>query len=187
MRTYLAISHSALESFISVLSMQVGTLFAPTSDFLIDNDDCDSEELEYLLSVAAGEKALELRHSDSAPGLVLAIEIDYNPENKKVMMYNLIGELNEIIAHELRHVEQKSKKTFSFDKDEDFVEIEDPFEYYSQPKELDAQLHGFKRLSKLTKKPLDFVVKNWFDTHKNFHSLDYDQQKEIINMILSYR
>ena len=78
MRTYLAISHSALESFISVLSMQVGTLFAPTSDFLIDNDDCDSEELEYLLSVAAGEKALELRHSDSAPGLVLAIEIDYN-------------------------------------------------------------------------------------------------------------
>lgn len=78
MRTYLAISHSELESFICVLSMQVGTLFAPTSDFLIDNDDCDSEELEYLLSVAAGEKALELRDSDSAPGLVLAIEIDYN-------------------------------------------------------------------------------------------------------------
>lgn len=118
---------------------------------------------------------------------VITIEIDYNPENKKIMMYNLIGELNEIIAHELRHVEQKSKKTFSFDKNEDFVEIEDPFEYYTQPKELDAQLHGFKRLSKLTKKPLDFVVKNWFDTHKNFHRLNDDQQKEVINMILSYR
>jgi len=78
MRTYLALSHSQLESFISALSMQVETLFAPTSDFLIDNDDCDSEELEYLLSVSAGAKALELRDSRLAPGLVLAIEIDYN-------------------------------------------------------------------------------------------------------------
>lgn len=78
MRTYLALSHSQLESFISALSMQVETLFAPTSDFLIDNDDCDSEELEYLLSVSAGAKALELRNSKLAPGLVLAIEIDYN-------------------------------------------------------------------------------------------------------------
>lgn len=78
MRTYLALSHSQLESFISALSMQVETLFAPTSDFLIDNDDCDSEELEYLLSIAAGAKALELRESKLAPGLVLAIEIDYN-------------------------------------------------------------------------------------------------------------
>ena len=78
MRTYLALSHSQLEGFISALSMQVETLFAPTSDFLIDNDDCDSEELEYLLSVSAGAKALELRDSRLAPGLVLAIEIDYN-------------------------------------------------------------------------------------------------------------
>lgn len=78
MRTYLAISHSELESFISTLTMQVDALFSPTSDFLINNDDCDSEELEYLLSVAAGEKALGLRESKLAPGLVLAIEIDYN-------------------------------------------------------------------------------------------------------------
>lgn len=83
MRTYLAISHSELESFISILTMEVETLFAPTSDFLIDNDDCDSEELEYLLSVAAGEKALELRESTLAPGLVLAIEIDYNQVDKE--------------------------------------------------------------------------------------------------------
>lgn len=78
MRTYLAISHSELESFISTLTMQVDALFSPTSDFLINNDDCDSEELEYLLSVAAGEKALGLRESKLAPGLVLAIDIDYN-------------------------------------------------------------------------------------------------------------
>ena len=78
MRTYLAIRHSELESFISTLSMQVDELFAPTSDFLVENDECDSEELEYLLSVSAGEKALKLRSSQTSPGLVLAIDIDYN-------------------------------------------------------------------------------------------------------------
>ena len=78
MRTYLAIRHSELESFISTLSMQVDELFAPTSDFLVENDECDSEELEYLLSVSAGEKALKLRASQTSPGLVLAIDIDYN-------------------------------------------------------------------------------------------------------------
>jgi len=83
MRTYLAISHSELESFISTLTMQVEALFSPTSDFLINNDDCDSEELEYLLSIAAGEKALGLRESKLAPGLVLAIEIDYNQVEKE--------------------------------------------------------------------------------------------------------
>lgn len=78
MRTYLAIRHSELESFILTLSMQVDELFAPTSDFLVENDECDSEELEYLLSVSAGEKALKLRSSQTSPGLVLAIDIDYN-------------------------------------------------------------------------------------------------------------
>lgn len=78
MRTYLAISYSQLESFISTLYVEVDELFAPTSEFLVDNDECDSEELEYMLSVAAGDKALTIRESETSPGLVLAIEIDYN-------------------------------------------------------------------------------------------------------------
>ena len=50
-------------------------VFAPTPAFVSDNLDCDEEELEYLLSIAAGEEALELRLSEKAPGIVLAFEV----------------------------------------------------------------------------------------------------------------
>jgi hypothetical protein len=48
---------------------------ALTPAFVSDNLDCDEEELEYLLSIAAGQEALELRLSEKAPGIVLAFEV----------------------------------------------------------------------------------------------------------------
>jgi len=116
---------------------------------------------------------------------IISVEIDYNPNYKKNMIYDLVGELNEIIAHELRHVEQKSKGTFEFTNSDDFEEIEDPFEYYTQPKEIDAQIKGFKRLSFLTKKPFEFIVRKWFDTHKEIHRLNNKESEKVITMILN--
>ncbi len=75
MRAYLPISHKELEAFVLSKSIEVDEVFAPTQAFVADNLDCDQEELEYLLSVAAGEEALELRLSEKAPGIVLAFEI----------------------------------------------------------------------------------------------------------------
>ena len=75
MRAYLAISHKDLESFVSSRSIDVDEVLAPTQSFVAENLDCDEEELEYLLSIAAGEEALELRLSEKAPGIVLAFEI----------------------------------------------------------------------------------------------------------------
>jgi hypothetical protein len=75
MRAYLPISHKELEAFVLSKSIDADEVFAPTQTFVADNLDCDEEELEYLLSVAAGEKALELRLSEKAPGIVLAFEI----------------------------------------------------------------------------------------------------------------
>ncbi len=76
MRAYLAISQKDLAAFVISKSIEVDELFAPTSQFVADNTDCDEEELEYLLSLAAGEEALELRLSEKAPGIVLAIEVE---------------------------------------------------------------------------------------------------------------
>jgi hypothetical protein len=76
MRAYLPISHKDLESFLSALTVEADQLYAPTPQFVEENADCDEEELEYLLSVEAGSKALELRTSDSAPGIVLAFEVE---------------------------------------------------------------------------------------------------------------
>jgi len=75
MRAYLPISHKELEAFLLSKSIDADEVFAPTQTFIANNLDCDEEELEYLLSVAAGEQALELRLSEKAPGIVLAFEI----------------------------------------------------------------------------------------------------------------
>ena len=75
MRAYLPISHKDLEAFVLTKSIDADEVFAPTPAFVADNLDCDEEELEYLLSVAAGEEALELRLSEKGPGIVLAFEV----------------------------------------------------------------------------------------------------------------
>ena len=75
MRTYLPISHKDLEAFVLSKSIDADEVFAPTPAFVSDNVDCDEEELEYLLSIAAGQAALELRLSEKAPGIVLAFEV----------------------------------------------------------------------------------------------------------------
>jgi hypothetical protein len=76
MRAYLPISHKDLEAFISSKSLEVDELYAPTIHFEVENPDCDEEELEYLLSITAGQEALELRLSEKAPGIVVAFEIE---------------------------------------------------------------------------------------------------------------
>ena len=75
MRAYLPISHKDREAFVHSNTLEADEVFAPTQAFVAENLDCDEEELEYLLSVAAGEEALELRLSEKAPGIVLAFEI----------------------------------------------------------------------------------------------------------------
>jgi hypothetical protein len=75
MRAYLPISHKDLEAFVLSKSIDIDEAFAPTQGFVTANVDCDEEELEYLLSIAAGEEALDLRLSEKAPGIVLAFEI----------------------------------------------------------------------------------------------------------------
>lgn len=114
---------------------------------------------------------------------IFLIKIRYNPEDKKTILYKLVGELNEIIAHELTHLKQKIKKTFNLDVDEPETSIE----YYTQPHEIDAQYYGFKRLSKLTRKPFKDVVKNWFDTHKELHKLKDNEIEIVVDKILNYK
>ena len=75
MRAYLPISHKDLEAFVLTKSFDADEVFAPTQAFVSENLDCDEEELEYLLSIAAGEEALDLRLTEKAPGIVLAFEV----------------------------------------------------------------------------------------------------------------
>lgn len=76
MRVYLPIKHSDLAEFLTSGSMEVVQVFGATQAFNDANLECDDEEIEYLLSVLAGESALELCQSSKAPGLVLAIDLE---------------------------------------------------------------------------------------------------------------
>jgi len=111
---------------------------------------------------------------------IMEIIIDYNPNVKSKILYDLVGELNQVVAHEIRHIDQRNKKTFDLDGPEE----EDPYEYYTQPHEIDAQVFGFKRLSKIAKKPYEMVVKNWFDKHKDIHRLSNKEMEDVINILI---
>lgn len=111
---------------------------------------------------------------------IMEIIIDYNPNVKSKILYDLVGELNQVVAHEIRHIDQRNKKTFNLDGPEE----EDPYEYYTQPHEIDAQVFGFKRLSKIAKKPYEMVVKNWFDKHKDIHRLSNKEMEDVINILI---
>jgi len=111
---------------------------------------------------------------------IISITILYNTDNKQQSLYGIIGELNEIVAHELRHVYQKKTGTYNLDQEEP----EDPYLYYTQDSEIDAQVYGFKRMSQITRKPFDYLVRNWFDTHQDLHGLDKGEVEKVIQIII---
>jgi hypothetical protein len=112
----------------------------------------------------------------------ISIVIQYNPKNKKTILYDLIGDLNQNIAHEIRHIYQKHFGTFNLDKPE-----EEPYEYYTQPEEIDAQVFGFKRLASLSKKPYESIVRQWFNKNKDIHQLSDKEAEMVIGKLLEYK
>ena len=115
---------------------------------------------------------------------VVEIGIVYNPSDLKTSLYDIVGELNEVLAHELEH----SLQGYRGDFDRDYTEEEtDSLKYYLQSHEIPAQVAGFKRLSKLRKVPFEVVVRNWFKTHGEFHNLNNEEQEIVINKLLEYK
>ena len=135
---------------------------------------------------------IELKHNSKIDGYkmnanfipddeIIEILIIYNPKKVKQNLYNIIGELNEIITHELEHGSQLYKGEFDYDVSDDIT----PYEYYTQPHEIPAQIKGFKRLAKLRKIPFEQVVRDWFTTHRDIHHLSKDEEEQVIAHILS--
>jgi hypothetical protein len=160
-------------------------------EFYLPNDLRDNE-IEYKFPKFDLEVELIIKESENVEDFLLnaelyreegivAIIIVYNPENKNKILYNLVGHLNELVAHELRHIYQQKYKTY----DIDVEEPEDPFEYYTQPHEIDAQIAGFKRMSQITKKPFEDIVRNWFEKNKDIHRMNGNETEEVIEKILT--
>jgi len=115
---------------------------------------------------------------------VVEIGIVYNPLDLKTSLYDIVGELNEVLAHELEHSLQGYRGEFY----RDYTEEEtDSLKYYLQSHEIPAQVSGFKRLSKLRKVPFEVVVRDWFKTHGEFHNLSNEEQEMVIDKLLRYK
>ena len=110
---------------------------------------------------------------------VIAVDIVINPDVRYTVLYDIVGELNEQIRHEMEHIIQNVRGEELPDK-----EPKSPSKYYSQPHEIGAQVAGFKRKAKITKQPYEKVVRDWFETNKHKHRLNPKQSEKIIQKLL---
>lgn len=86
------------------------------------------------------------------------IEVDIDKEADNNIFYELIGELNDVVTHELEHSKQ-TKRGFVFP-DKDYKQ---PKRYYLQQHEIEAQVAGFKRKAKLQKREIEDVIREYFE------------------------
>ena len=75
MRGYVAMTAKEVQEFLASGTFDVSDIYAPTSQFIVDNQDLDDEEIEYTLSMVAAEDAVEMKTSVSGSACVLAFEI----------------------------------------------------------------------------------------------------------------
>jgi len=143
-----------------------------------------SFDVELTLKTSGNVKDYQMNGYYSPEDDVVEIIIIFNPKRFNEYAYNLIGELNEVLAHELEHGHQNYRGEFE---DRDDVDTKDSLVYYTQEHEIPAQYAGFKRLAKLKKEPLSSVVNDWFRTHKDIHGLTDDEEKIVIDKILNFK
>jgi hypothetical protein len=110
----------------------------------------------------------------------IEIEIIFNPEAFPNSLYDLVGALNETFRHELQHHIQYERGEYHTP-DESSSEV-----YYTQPHELDAQVAGLKRMSKIRKQPFEQSAREWFNKNKSKHDMDDDTQERVVQRVLQY-
>lgn len=110
---------------------------------------------------------------------MIYITIKSNPNLNNKILQELIGELNEILRHELEHIKQH-EEGFEFPD-----EPSDPKSYYTQGHELDAQRKGFKRRAKKENKDFESLVRDWFQKNKHKHNLKPNDIEFVVGKILS--
>ncbi len=75
MRGYVAMTAQEVAEFMASGLFDVSDVYAPTSQFIVDHQDLDDEEIEYTLSMVAAEDALEMKTATTGAACVLAFEV----------------------------------------------------------------------------------------------------------------
>lgn len=109
---------------------------------------------------------------------LIYITIISNPKFGSSYLQDMVGELNEQIRHEIEHIKQY-EEGYNFPR-----EPKDPFKYYTQKHELEAQKAGFKRRAKKENLDYEFLVRRWFEENKHKHKLEPAKAELVIQKIL---
>ena len=158
-------------------------------------EDLYEDELEYEFSQLNSSFSvfLEISTNDSVEGFevdasyynddnLISLEIITNPSYGEDIIQPLIGELNEVIRHELEHLKQY-ESGYKFPKNEP----KNPEKYYTQSHELDAQRAGFKRRSKGENISYESLVRRWFDENRHKHKMSDEQAERVIQKLLKLK
>jgi hypothetical protein len=111
----------------------------------------------------------------------LEVFLNIDPKTDQSFLYDLIGELNDVISHELTHKRQYERGDKISKR-----RITRPGTYYTQPHEVEAQMVGFKRKAKLMRKPLEDIIRDYFDRRRTKYNLNDKIIDRIVKKILSY-
>jgi hypothetical protein len=159
-----------------------------SGDFMLPNDEGDEYQFINLPFGFSVELFIEIdndiekykMNGQIVENDVIQIIIRFNPKTLKNNFYNIIGELNEIVAHELEHLYQDYRGERKYK-----TPPNDSFKYYTQPHEIKAQRAGFRRIAKLRKLPFNDVVKDWFEDHKEIHQMNDNEVNKVIQIIIN--
>jgi hypothetical protein len=110
---------------------------------------------------------------------LIYITIISNPKDGYTNLKELTSELNEVLRHEFEHIKQM-EQGYKFPK----KEPTDPYKYYTQPHELEAQRAGFRRRAKGERVDFETLVRNWFAKNPHKHNLNPKQQEKVIQKII---
>jgi hypothetical protein len=111
--------------------------------------------------------------------VILMINPKYHPKN----MYDIVADLNDIVRHEYEHHLQE----WGYSSEEETgKESRRGISYYLRKDEIPAEIKGFRRIVKLRKEPVEKVMKDWFERHKNIHKFSDKQIKKLIPQLVDY-
>ena len=113
---------------------------------------------------------------------VVFLQVVYNPnENVKKIIEEITPEIYEILTHEVVHFLQE-EAGFEFPEKEPKKSVK----YYKQKHEIEAQVKGFERQSKVTKKEIEQVMKDWFEKYPHKHNLKPKEVDKVIKTLLKH-
>lgn len=122
-----------------------------------------------------------IHDNDDDDDYVIEVMINVNPKYIADSREDVKDELFDIIGHELAHMIQK-ESNYDFPADE----VTEPLKYYTQEHELEAQLVGFILKSRKTGKPIDNIVRDFFEGKKVKFNLSSSMIEELTTLVLKY-